>query len=93
MATASPIPALDPDADLEEQAAALADRLGDTLGDMARMKDKDQQWQAAKAQFDDKLADLFALTRDLHDGPSRVASYGSGNLWWQVLGNGPAGWW
>lgn len=60
---------------------------------MARMKDKDQQWQAAKAQFDDKLADLFALTRDLHDNPSRVASYGSGNLWWQVLGNGPAGWW
>lgn len=37
MATASPIPALDPDADLEEQAAALSDRLGDTLGDMARV--------------------------------------------------------
>lgn len=60
---------------------------------MARMKDKDSQWQAAKQQFDDKLADFFALTRDMHDSPSRVAPYGQGNLWWQVLGTGPGGWW
>lgn len=59
---------------------------------MARMKDKDQQWQAAKAQFDDKLADLFALTRDFHDNPSRIAPMSGGNLWWTIMGNGPSGW-
>jgi hypothetical protein len=59
----------------------------------ARMRDGDQQWQAAKMEYQEKLDEMIVLTRDMSDAPTHItqgtSSYGP---WW-FDGAGEGGGW